>query len=247
MFDYIKDYEDNLIPYFAVQKNERGLSRERKISMDKELSETKLAIILAAGELFAEHGLEGTSIRPIAQKAGVNIAAINYHFGSKENLYTEVLKYALLHNKSETQIRDFFEASEYITKPDEIAQFLSRFIKSRFISFFSPDKPPWFTRLILQSFSVPTSSLREIIEKYFLPEIKALTDIIRRSNPSMTEQKAQFWSLSIQGQMAFYGLCKIPVLILLDKKEYDLEFIEAVADHVACTTITSLGLPQPKE
>ena len=213
--------------------------------MDKELSETKLAIILAAGELFAEHGLEGTSIRPIAQKAGVNIAAINYHFGSKENLYTEVLKYALLHNQSEK--KEFFEASKYITKPEEIAQFLCKFIKSRFVSFFSPEKPPWFTRLILQSFSVPTSSLREIIENYFVPEIKALTDIIRRSDPHMTEQKAQIWSFSIQGQMAFYGLCKIPILMLLNKEEYDLEFIEAVAEHVAHTTITSLGLPQPKE
>lgn len=215
--------------------------------MDRELSETKLAIILAGGELFAEHGLEGTSIRPIAQKAGVNIAAINYHFGSKENLYTEVLKYALLHNKSETQISECSEQSKSITKPEEIAQFLSKFIKSRFVSLFSSEKPPWFTRLILQSFSVPTSSLREIIKDYFLPEIKALTDIIRRSDPHMTEQKAQLWSLSIQGQIAFYGLCKVPVLMMLDKEEYDLKFIESVAEHVAQTTITSLGLPQPKE
>ena len=215
--------------------------------MDKERSETKLAIILAAGELFAEHGLEGTSIRPIAQKAGVNIAAINYHFGSKENLYTEILKYIFLHNQSETKISEFIEESKTITAPDEIAQFLDKFIRSKFVSFFSPEKPSWFTRLILQSFSVPTSSLREIVEDYFLPEIKALTDIIHRSNPSMTEQKAQIWSLSIQGQMAFYGLCKIPILILLDKEEYDLKFIEAVAEHVAQTTITSLGLPQPKE
>ena len=215
--------------------------------MQIEMSETKLAIVLAAGELFAEHGLEGTSIRPIAQKAGVNIAAINYHFGSKENLYAEVLRYVLLHNQSEAQIKNFFEKTKSVTKPDEIALFLSRFIKTRFVSFFSPEKPQWFTRLILQSFSAPTSPLREIVEDHFVPELKALTDVIRRSNPHMTEQKAHIWSLSIQGQIAFYGLCKVPILMLLDKEEYDLKFIEAVADHVADTTITSLGLSQPKE
>lgn len=206
-----------------------------------------MAIIWAAGELFAQHGLEGTSIRPIAQKADVNIAAINYHFGSKENLYTEVLRYALLHNQSETQIKEFIEASKYITKPDEIAGFLTKFIKNRFVSHFSPEKPPWFTRLILQSFSIPTSSLREIIEEHFLPEIKALTDIIRRSNQNMTEQKAQLWSFSIHAQTAFYGLCKVPILMLLGKEEYDMQFIEAVAKHVAHTTITALGLPMLKE
>ncbi len=216
--------------------------------MDKdEFGGTKLAIVLAAGELFAEHGLEGTSIRPIAQKAEVNIAAINYHFGSKENLYTEVLRYAFSHYKFKTHLNELLEETKSITKPTEIAQFLYRFIKSKFVSLYSPEHPPWFTRLILQGISTPTSSLKAIVEEYFMPEMKALTDIIRRSDSKMTEQKAQLWSLSLQSQIAFYGLCKVPILIYLDKEEYDLEFFEAVAEHVAHSTITAMGLPQPKE
>lgn len=55
----------------------------------------KRDLIVAAGELFADKGVEGTSVRAIAKRCGANIAAINYHFGSKENLYTEVLRYAM--------------------------------------------------------------------------------------------------------------------------------------------------------
>ena len=66
------------------------------IVMEVELAGTKLALINAAGELFADHGLEGTSVRAIAEKAGANVAAINYHFGSKENLYAEGLRYVVL-------------------------------------------------------------------------------------------------------------------------------------------------------
>lgn len=52
--------------------------------------DTKTRILDAAQELFAEHGLEKTSLRLISAKAGVNVAAVNYHFGSKENLLREI-------------------------------------------------------------------------------------------------------------------------------------------------------------
>jgi len=55
-------------------------------------SDTKLKIIEVATALFADHGFEGASVRDIAKVAGVNLAAINYHFNSKQNLYQEVLK-----------------------------------------------------------------------------------------------------------------------------------------------------------
>ena len=56
---------------------------------------TKEALLLAAGELFAENGVEGTSIRAIAERCQANIAAVNYHFGSKENLYMALVRYVL--------------------------------------------------------------------------------------------------------------------------------------------------------
>ena len=55
---------------------------------------TRDAIIKAAVILFAEKGFEGTSVRDIVAKAGVNQAAINYHFKGKSGLYLEVLKTA---------------------------------------------------------------------------------------------------------------------------------------------------------
>lgn len=50
-------------------------------------------ILHVAEQLFAEQGFDGTSIRDIAQQAGVNLAMINYYFGSKENLMASLLEY----------------------------------------------------------------------------------------------------------------------------------------------------------
>lgn len=52
--------------------------------------ETKKRIIEVAAILFAQKGFEGASVREIAKKAEVNLAAINYHFSSKQNLYEAV-------------------------------------------------------------------------------------------------------------------------------------------------------------
>jgi AcrR family transcriptional regulator len=48
-------------------------------------------ILAAARDLFAEHGLDGTSTRAVAEAAGVNLAMIHYYYGSKEQLYERVL------------------------------------------------------------------------------------------------------------------------------------------------------------
>ena len=53
---------------------------------------TSVKILDAAETLFAEHGFAATSLRDITAKAGVNLASVNYHFGSKEALLASVLE-----------------------------------------------------------------------------------------------------------------------------------------------------------
>lgn len=55
-----------------------------------DLGDTKRRILDTAEELFMEHGFEATSLRLITTAAGVNLAAANYHFGSKEELFQAV-------------------------------------------------------------------------------------------------------------------------------------------------------------
>ena len=66
------------------------------------LTETQIKIIEAAEIEFAEMGYAGASIREITNRAGVNIAAINYHFGSKEALFKEMV---LFHIEPINQVR----------------------------------------------------------------------------------------------------------------------------------------------
>ncbi|MCC7231841.1 MAG: TetR/AcrR family transcriptional regulator [Bacteroidia bacterium] len=57
----------------------------------------KEQILEAALELFGESGYEGTSVRALAAKAGVNVAMISYYFGSKKKLFEELMEYRAGH------------------------------------------------------------------------------------------------------------------------------------------------------
>lgn len=63
----------------------------RALAMDALSQDTKSRILDAAESLFMEHGFEATSLRQLTTAAGVNLAAVNYHFGSKEELFQAVL------------------------------------------------------------------------------------------------------------------------------------------------------------
>ena len=62
---------------------------QRKIA-DRSAEGTRARILDAALDLFGERGLTGTTVRDIAARAKVNVAAISYHFGGKDELYRAV-------------------------------------------------------------------------------------------------------------------------------------------------------------
>src|SRR6476469_2718950 len=63
----------------------------KSVALDATSADTKTRILDAAARLFVEHGFEATSLRSLTSAAGVNLAAVNYHFGSKEELFQAVL------------------------------------------------------------------------------------------------------------------------------------------------------------
>ncbi len=63
----------------------------KSVVLDATSADTKTRILDAAESLFMEHGFEATSLRSLTSAASVNLAAVNYHFGTKEELFQAVL------------------------------------------------------------------------------------------------------------------------------------------------------------
>jgi len=94
-----------------------------KDNVSKNGSDTRERILDAAEVLFMEHGFDGTSMRMITVQAAVNLAAVNYHFGSKELLIQDVFRRRLTDlNKARLEALDALErqAGDAPVKPSRI-------------------------------------------------------------------------------------------------------------------------------
>lgn len=96
------------------------------------MTDKKEQIIKAAIELFAEKGFEGTSVRDLAAKAEVNVAMVNYYFGSKEKLFEAMVQEGASYSKGmiDEIIND--KSLSEIEKIDQLIDgFVNRFFTNR--------------------------------------------------------------------------------------------------------------------
>jgi AcrR family transcriptional regulator len=101
-------------------------------------------IMEVAVELFAANGFEGTSIRQLAQRADVNIAMINYYFGSKEKLFETLLEQKATYMRNRIEA---VEADKTLTEIEKLDQIIEDYV-SRFLS------QPEFHRVLQQELLV---------------------------------------------------------------------------------------------
>lgn len=210
--------------------------------MAAEEHDTKTALILAAGELFAERGFDGASVRAIAEKAGANVAAVNYHFGSKEDLYVATLQH-VIQGDTGTPVRAFLESASTVCTPRAVRAVIREAALHTFSKLSSPDRPQWRFRLLMRAmFESPSGALDPLIDETFRPEVGELMALARRARPELSEREVLLWAFSFLGQVSFYAFVREPVLRVLDTESYAREFLEAAADHVADVMVAALGL-----
>ena len=130
--------------------------------------DTKLRILEAAERLFMERGFAATSLREITATARVNLAAVNYHFGSKEALIDAVLTRRL---QPLNQLRlDELNALEAASRghPLSVEAILNVYVGA---AFKLDDNPraggSVFLRLLGRAYTEPTEQVRQILQRQY--------------------------------------------------------------------------------
>ena len=91
-----------------------------------DFNEKQIHIIEAAEQLFAEQGFNGTSVRDICEKAGVNLAMVSYYFGSKEKLLEAL--FAFRGEQSKLKLENLIQRKD-LTAMDKINQVIDLYIE----------------------------------------------------------------------------------------------------------------------
>jgi AcrR family transcriptional regulator len=189
-------------------------------------SDTRSRILEAAGEVFAEVGFRCATVRMICERAGVNGAAINYHFRSKEDLYYEVLKY--WHEFAINKYPPLLGADENVPPEEQ----LRVFILSLLYRILDKGKPAWFGRLMGREMAEPTRAFDHMVKEVMRPLNKLLASIVRGIvGPDVSEEVIRLCCTSIIGQCVYYYNAKY-ITELFRQDMSSPEKIERIADHI---------------
>lgn len=190
------------------------------------ISDTRKRLLEVAGEEFATVGYRNATIREICKRAGANIAAVNYHFGDKAHLYSEVLRH--FSAESLQKYPPNLGVTESATAEDK----LYAYIRSFFLRITDSGKPAWYGKLIAREMTDPTHALEERVRETMKPSFALLVSIVRQLAPRLSEVQTRTCAMSIVGQITFHHNCRPAIEKVFPEQQYDSETVERLARHV---------------
>lgn len=151
----------------------------------------------AAARLFAAHGLKRVTVRSICRAARANVAAVNYHFGNKADLYAEVMHRAIDVLRTMTELSR--RAGEGRAPEDQLKAYI-RLMAERIMD--PPASDAWIHPLIMREMADPTPALGALVERGLRPRIEYLCDVVGAmlQLPS-SDARVQYAVGSIQAQI----------------------------------------------
>ncbi len=201
----------------------------------EEPSGTEQRLLDAAGEVFAEFGYRAATVRQICEKAGANIAAINYHFGDKERLYLAVLR-----SVPDAQAEKYPRQSG-LNRDVPPEQQLRGYVQTLLQRVFDAGRPGWHAKLLARELAEPTRALDTLLEDVARPLHQELRGIVRRLLGSgATDETVRLVALSVMGQCVYYHHARAVLKQLYPEQGYAAEDIAGLVDHITVFSLAAM-------
>lgn len=196
---------------------------------------TKDRLLSAACQVFAEKGYRDATVAEICDVAEANIAAVNYHFGNKENLYDAVWHHAFeLANKA-------YPVDARLPDHPELVDYLFSHANAILHRIFSETETGLFAKLLYREMAAPTLALDQIAKEVLQPQNESLAAALRTAlGTSINEVQLGLCMHSIIGQCAFYNFSRPLRERVMGCKTLSEEEIEQTARHIAAFSLGGL-------
>lgn len=202
--------------------------------MSKPLT-TKERLLHAACKVFAEKGFRDTTVAEICDAAEANIASVNYHFGGKETLYTEVWK------KAFSIATETYPIDGGLSENASVEEGLYAFASAVLHRIFSEDESGLFANLLYREMASPTLALKEIAKDFLFPQSQHMVSVIKKMPDSEFDEHTIFLCVhSIIGQCAFYNFSRPLREHMIGQKTITESDIDRIAHHIASFSLGGL-------
>ncbi len=218
----------------------------RSPAMDALSQDTKSRILDAAESLFMEHGFEATSLRQLTAAAGVNLAAVNYHFGSKEELFQAVLTRRLdPMNQERIALLERYER-EAGGRQLSCEKILSAMlIPALRLSRDERRGGKHFLRVLGRAYADPAPFIRTFLSAQYAEMISRFKDAFLKALPHLTKQELTWRLHFVMGALSYTlagtDALKLMAQVIPDEKDNDEVLLERLAPFLAAGLKAPLG------
>lgn len=169
---------------------------------------TKERILGAAEELFARNGFAGASLRELTSTAKVNLAAVNYHFGSKDNLVNEVFRRRL--DELSAQRLDALKVVQ--AKPDaRLEDILAAFIHPALLLSLDKSGGSTFVRVLARAYAEHNERLRKYLSENYGYVLKEFAAAFSEQLPHLDKEEL-YWRIDIIAGALTYAMADFGVI-----------------------------------
>lgn len=196
-------------------------------------------LLLAAGPIFAASGFERATVREICKAAGVNVAAIGYHFGDKMGLYVEVI--SRIQGRRE---HAFPLPSDADLPADQRLRQRIQLLLLRLLS--DQDEDSWETQLMMREMQQPTAIFEQVVRQYFRPLFSEISEILAHLTlPGTKLEVCHRLAFSVVGQCLYYRIGRQAIRLLVSEQERaELHQHDALVQHITSVTLAAASSPQ---
>ena len=167
---------------------------------DQESTETRQRILNAAQRIFAEKGFAATSVREITTAAVCNIAAVNYHFGSKEKLY-EALFRTTLKRLTDLRVKRISGVLEAADRDPTLTLVLEAFVRSFLEPLLRAEEGAHFIRILQWEMLHPILPPNLFFEEMIQPTMEITVRAMERVCPELHPPLTHLCIMSVVGQL----------------------------------------------
>jgi AcrR family transcriptional regulator len=199
------------------------------------MSATKERLLNAAGEFFAEKGFHATTIREICDRAGANLASVNYYFGSKEKLYDAVVLHTF--NYAFEKHPAVAEGDKDLNPEEKLFAFVHRFLLRRL----DRERPAWHVKVLRREQADPGPALQSVLKRIIRRSQEELLAILRDLiGPTADEQYLRLCMSSIAGQCLYYHTGRLMMGQVYKHIDFSPSGIEKLARHITEFSIAAI-------
>ena len=202
--------------------------------------QTRSAILAAAERLYADRGFGDVTLRDIVAEANVNLAAVNYHFGSKDELIAELFATRSIQTNRE-RLNELKAAEEAGGGRAAIEDIMRALVGPTLRGCLGPDREGSTAARFMIRASIESVPPIRRIKNREVDHLRKFAAAMRRAMPGRDDTEL-YWGLHFALAMAHHTIREKERLLRLSEGKCDLDDVRAIIDRVVTVSVMALTM-----